>query len=128
MATDKEIMGFYQSLIDAYPNYTAKDTGRSVVLFQKMLRRYDARALEYAAEQIIRKYKFFPAISEIIDLIDDLPPAPQPAHDQLRAMALELPLESDAWYRMAAAFEQAGRTCAAEAAYARAQALGAMPA
>lgn len=125
MATDTEINDFCKALMSAYPNFTARDLPVMLKLWRRMLHQYDNAALVYAVDQVIRKYKFFPTLSEIIELIDDLPPAPQGKVDQLRAMALELPLEPASWYRMAETFEKAGRVSAAEHAYAKAQALGA---
>ena len=116
-ATEQDITAFCKAMFASFAN-APKDPEATARLWHKHLAKYDRAALIYAAEVAVEKYKFFPSLAEIVELIDDLPPAPMPSVDQLRGQAMTIADDdAPAWYRMAAAFEKAGRTSAAEHAY-----------
>ena len=124
MSEQKDILSLFRALLGAYPT-GPKDAETTLKLWQKHLAQYDKDALEYAESEAVRRYKFFPTLSEIVALVDDRPPAPDKKVDQLRAMALDLPDDAVAWRRMAAAFEAVGRSAAAEHAWQKAERLSA---
>lgn len=70
MATKKEVAEVINMLLDAYPHYKPRSIPGLVKLWARKFKDTEAEILRKAADMHLDRSKFFPAIHEIVTLLD----------------------------------------------------------
>ena len=124
MATESEILDILATLQAAFPSYRPTNPQASADLYIRKLSRFNARALQTAADQVIDQGRFFPAIGELVRAAQKAEKTGRNngQDDWMRAQAqaledqvyLEGEFNPEAWEQLAIQMTNAGRMFSAD--------------
>ena len=70
MATEKEVLSIFDELQTAYVNFKPQNATKMLDVYVKYLTKYSYSALQFAVGEYIKTGKYFPSVSEIVQLAE----------------------------------------------------------